>query len=126
MREWLWALRLSGREGDLRFIGFMRTNLAWVDLCGTEGVVVGTHLDGARCDALGCESEGGLIKLLVNVVDCAGIDAKHGIVGNPAQEGEPRVKVFGISHPALLFLLLRGGNLRGIRLFNFRCCTYAF
>jgi hypothetical protein len=82
LRECLWALRLLRRESDLRFIGIMRTNLAWVDLCGTKGVVVGTHLDGTRCEALGCESEGDLIKSVLNAVGCAGIDAKHGIVGN--------------------------------------------
>lgn len=35
----------------------------------------------------------GLIELVVNVRGCAGIDAKHGIVGNLRGEGEPKIKI---------------------------------
>jgi hypothetical protein len=50
---------------------FADTNLAWVDLGGAEGVVVGTHLDGKRCEACGCEVDCGMSKSSFNCRGCA-------------------------------------------------------
>ena len=46
------------------------TNLAWVDLGGAEGIVVGTHLDGLRHEACGYEVDRGMSKLSFNCRGC--------------------------------------------------------
>lgn len=47
------------------------TNLAWVDLGGAEGIVVGTHLDDLRHEACGYEVDRGMSKLSFNCRGCA-------------------------------------------------------
>ena len=55
----------------MRSRAFADTNLAWVDLGGTEGIVVGTHLDGKRCEAFGCEVDCQMNKSSFNCRGCA-------------------------------------------------------